>query len=75
MIDPAVIAHIVTEVRLHAGQHVDETKLTTLIAQGFLKLKHENEKKYLELIHELSEQLEILSREMGRARNRATLNS
>ncbi|MFZ2593832.1 MAG: hypothetical protein WAX38_03620 [Minisyncoccia bacterium] len=72
MVKPELIAHIISEVRRKGGEVADELHLAELIEAGFLKLKHENEKKYLELIHELSEQLEILAKEMGRVRNQHT---
>jgi hypothetical protein len=63
-----LIAQIVARVREHNGEHVDETHLAHAIEDALHKLQVEDEKKYLEVIQELSEHLEILSKEVGRLR-------
>jgi hypothetical protein len=63
-----VIAQIVASVRAGNGETVDESTLAESIEAAFAKLQREDEQKYLEVIKELSEHVEILSKELGRVR-------
>ncbi len=64
-----IIAHIVAAVREKNGEVVDINHLTETLEAALRKLQTEDESKYLEVISELSRQLESLSKEVGRLRN------
>ncbi|MFM2414607.1 MAG: hypothetical protein RI911_300 [Candidatus Parcubacteria bacterium] len=64
-----IIAHIVAAVRERNGEIVDVNHLSETLENALKKLQHEDESKYLEVIAELSKQLETLSKEVGRLRN------
>ena len=63
-----VIAHIVAAVREKNGELVDINHLTETLEVALKRLQTEDEVKYLEVISELSRQLESLSKEVGRLR-------
>lgn len=64
-----IIAHIVAAVREKNGEVVDINHLTETLEVALRKLQTEDESKYLEVISELSRQLEVLSKEVGRLRS------
>ncbi len=64
-----IIAHIVAAVREKNGEVVDINHLTETLEVALRKLQTEDESKYLEVISELSRQLESLSKEVGRLRS------
>ncbi len=64
-----IIAHIVAAVREKNGEVVDINHLTETLEAALRKLQTEDESKYLEVISELSRQLESLSKEVGRLRS------
>ncbi len=64
-----IIAHIVAAVREKNGEVVDINHLTETLEAALRKLQSEDETKYLEVISELSRQLESLSKEVGRLRS------
>jgi hypothetical protein len=64
-----IIAHIVAAVREKNGEVVDINHLTETLEAALRKLQTEDESRYLEVISELSRQLESLSKEVGRLRS------
>ncbi len=70
-----IIAHIVAAVREKNGEAVDVNHLTETLEVALRKLQTEDEARYLEVITELSRQLESLSKEVGRLRNFVHHNS
>lgn len=64
-----IIAHIVAAVREKNGEIVDINHLTETLESALKKLQADDESKYLEVISELSKQLESLSKEVGRLRS------
>lgn len=64
-----IIAHIIAAVREKNGEIVDINHLAETLEVALKKLQTDDESKYLEVIAELSKQLESLSKEVGRLRS------
>lgn len=68
---PLIVATIVAKIKARNGVTIDEAHLAEAITEGLKRIKTQDEQKYLHLIAELTEQVEILSKHVGTMRNQA----
>lgn len=67
-VDTATIARIVARVKAAMGTPIDEEQLATVLGNSLRQLKEENAEKYIDVINQLSGELERMAVEIGKLR-------